>query len=109
MILFSSRQTTDGLFQVSKLSKIRRPSLFVPTPEAYVRAVLSHIGQSIGGSSTMPHTATPYWAHALVHAAVDRVGSWSLWFKINYAMQKGTRAKALKKREREASQGRKSQ
>lgn len=37
------------VLQVSKLSKIRKPSLMIPTPAAFVRASLSKVGLS-GGS-----------------------------------------------------------
>jgi len=84
-------------FVVSTLSKIRRSSLLIPTPKSYVRSVLGHIGQSIG---PMPYTSTPHPSHALVQYVIDRVGSWQFWFWINRRMQKSTRAKALKKKER---------
>jgi hypothetical protein len=43
------------------MSKIRRPSLFIPTPKAFVHTVLARIA---------PGTIKPSWTHALVSATV---------------------------------------
>jgi len=69
--------------QVSNLSKIRKPSLFIPMPKAYVKSVLSHIGTQVGATGSMPYMSTPYLGHALVQYFVDRVGTWNMWFWYN--------------------------
>ena len=84
----------------SAMSKIRRPSLTIPTPKQFVRAALSKVGVGIAGISG---TSTPYWAHALMHWGIDKtVGIGSRFaLKQNRVMHESIRTRALKKRERE--------
>ncbi|CAG9461333.1 unnamed protein product [Pedinophyceae sp. YPF-701] len=58
-------QLQAPLYVVSKMSKIRKPSLTVPTPKAYARAGLACIGRE--------SVTTPYWAHALMWWAVSAI------------------------------------
>jgi len=50
-------QLQNPLFVTSKLSKIRNPSLTVPSPNTYARAAVKCIGYD--------SQISPYWAHAL--------------------------------------------
>ena len=50
----------------SAMSKIRKPSLVVPTPRAFVKSVLGSVGRS-GGAQGWMYTSTPYWSHAVLH------------------------------------------
>lgn len=50
-------QTTLPGFVATKLSKIRATSLFVPSPNAWARAAIAHIGYE--------SLSIPYWSHAL--------------------------------------------
>merc|ERR1719437_285560 len=50
-------QVQAPLFVATKLAKIRKTSLTVPSPAAYARAAVAHIGYE--------DTVSPYWSHAL--------------------------------------------
>jgi 17beta-estradiol 17-dehydrogenase / very-long-chain 3-oxoacyl-CoA reductase len=54
---------------VSAMSKIRRPSMLIPTARTFARAVVGKIGRS-GGAQGIAFTSTPYWSHALMHWAL---------------------------------------
>lgn len=87
----------------SAMSKIRRPSMTIPTPKHFVKAALSKVGLGLGGGLGMAGTMTPYWAHAVMYAAIEKfvgVGS-AFALKQNKSMHESIRARALKKRERE--------
>ena len=76
------------------MSKIRRPSLFIPTPKAFVHSVLAKL---------TPGTFTPYWAHALVGAAIALAPAKMLLAYV-HSLQKDTRRRALAKQARLAKQ-----
>jgi hypothetical protein len=46
------------------MSKIRKPSLLIPTAPDFVRSTLSSLGQSRGAGPRV-YTSTPYWSHAV--------------------------------------------
>ena len=50
-------QVQTPLYVTTKLAKIRKTSITVPSPEAYVRWATAHIGYEAAIS--------PYWSHAL--------------------------------------------
>merc|ERR1711870_124707 len=50
-------QCQAPLFVATKMSKIRKTSLTVPSPVAYARSAVAHIG--------FEDTVSPYWSHAL--------------------------------------------
>jgi 17beta-estradiol 17-dehydrogenase / very-long-chain 3-oxoacyl-CoA reductase len=84
------------------MSKIRRPSLTIPTPRRFVRDTLGKVGLNCGAQG-MAHTSTPFWGHALLQWWImNTVGlmSWpTLWY--NKKMHVGIRQRALRKRERD--------
>jgi 17beta-estradiol 17-dehydrogenase / very-long-chain 3-oxoacyl-CoA reductase len=82
------------LSQTSAMSKIRRPSLFIPTPKAYVRAVLAKIA---------PGTITPYWTHALFSAVLSLVPS-KMLLAYTHSLLKDTRRRVLAKQAKLAKQ-----
>jgi 17beta-estradiol 17-dehydrogenase / very-long-chain 3-oxoacyl-CoA reductase len=88
------------------MSKVRRPSLMVPTPRPFVRAVLSKIGR--GGHNAVAYTYAPWWSHALLQLVTETtVGAGSrvaIWY--NDVMHKNIRKRALRKAEREAKKAR---
>jgi 17beta-estradiol 17-dehydrogenase / very-long-chain 3-oxoacyl-CoA reductase len=88
--------------QVSKLSKIRKSSILVPQPAAYVRSVLSKIGLACGaGFSGRPGTSTPYWSHALLDYAMTFIGLPGVYIRHTHEQHKDIRRRALRKLERE--------
>ena len=80
--------------QTSAMSKIRRSSLLIPTPKAFVRTVLAKVA---------PGTITPYWTHALVSAAMGLAPS-KLVLAYTHALLKDTRRRALAKQAKLAKQ-----
>jgi len=93
----------NAYFVVSKLSKIRKPSMLIPTPSAYVQSVLSKVGLSCGASFTgRPHTSTPYWSHALIDFLMGLILPKNFFIRNGHSMQKSIRIRALKKQAMEA-------
>ncbi|KAF8531611.1 3-ketoacyl-CoA reductase [Gautieria morchelliformis] len=95
-------QLLNTYFVVSSMSKIRRPSVAVPTPKIYVRAALSKIGVP-GGALGKPYTSTPYWAHSLADAVLTGLNWPSLFMTYTLALHKDIRRRALKKRAKETA------
>ena len=76
------------------MSKIRRASLLVPTPKAFVRVVLSKL---------VPGTTTPYWTHALF-GAIMGLAPPSVVLASTHSHLKDTRRRALAKQAKLAKQ-----
>ena len=87
----------------SAMSKIRRPSAFIPNPRNFVKAVLRKIGRS-GGVQGIAFTSTPFWSHGLMHWALSTfVGTMNVFVvDRNRAMHEDIRRRALKKQQRDA-------
>ncbi|KAI5926206.1 3-ketoacyl-CoA reductase [Camillea tinctor] len=84
------------------MSKIRRPSMFIPSPKPFVRAALNKVG--VGGWQSTAHTYTPYWSHALMAWFVENtigIGH-SIGLGFNRKMHIDIRNRALRKAAREA-------
>lgn len=82
---------------VSKMSKIRKPSLTVPTAEHYANDGLAMIlGATIQGPLATPTVISPYWAHFLLLSAVSLLPR-TLFEKIRLASQKVINLKYLDK------------
>lgn len=96
-------QLVQSYLVTSAMSKIKRPSLLIPTPKKFVRAALSKIGRH-GGAQGVPATSTPYWSHAIMQWAISTfVGTSSeIVLGINKTMHEGIRKRALRKAERDA-------
>ncbi|KAF8895715.1 3-ketoacyl-CoA reductase [Gymnopilus junonius] len=89
-------------FVVSKLSKIRKPSVMIPKPGPYVRSVLSKIGLACGaGYSGRPNTSTPFWSHALLDYLMTLVGVPSVFISYTHGLHQSIRKRALAKAARE--------
>lgn len=86
----------------SAMSKIRRPSLFIPNPRNFVKAALSKVGR--GAANQEAYTSTPYWSHALMQYALQAtpLRQSSFFLNQNLQMHQSIRARALKKAERDA-------
>jgi len=87
-------------YVVSAMSKIRKPSMFVPTPKSFVSSVLAH--PRSGGRGTAGRNA-PYWSHALLEFVVNNVVGANNKILVTYikSMNESIRKRALKKLERE--------
>lgn len=87
----------------SAMSKISRPSFFIPTPKAFVKSVLGKIGKK-GGSSHYPYSSTPYPTHALIQWAIENTLGLGSETVITYirGMHQTIRARALRKAARNA-------
>ena len=86
----------------SAMSKIRKPSLFVPTPRAFVKSVLGSVGRT-GGAQGWMYTSTPYWSHAVLQWSVSAfVGPGNkLLLLYNRWFHQDIRRRALAKRARQ--------
>lgn len=86
----------------SAMSKIKRPSMMIPTPRPFVRATLGKIG--LGGTQEVAYSYTPWWSHALMQWWVEKTVGFgnSLGVGINLKMHQDIRARALRKAAREA-------
>ena len=78
------------------MSKIRKPSLLVPTPKAFVRAALRLRG-NFGARSSL----TPYWSHALFDFVLEKFSIRGIWTRTSKSHNSGIRTHALKKKARE--------
>ncbi|KAI1194479.1 hypothetical protein F5X97DRAFT_310988 [Nemania serpens] len=84
------------------MSKVRRPSLLIPSPKPFVRAALGKVG--VGSWHNTAYTYTPHWSHALMAWFVENtvgIGSY-VGLKINRSMHVDIRTRALRKAAREA-------
>lgn len=90
----------------SAMSKVRKPSLMVPSAKVFVKNVLGKIGRT-GGAQGWAWTSTPYWTHALMQWGIGAVAGFNdrLVAGINKGMHEGLRKRALRKKEREAKKG----
>jgi len=87
----------------SAMSKISRPSFFIPTPKAFVTSVLDKIGNA-GGSGHYPWSCTPYHSHALIQWTIENTLGLGSKTVIRYIrnMHHTIRARALRKAARNA-------
>ncbi|KAK2626377.1 hypothetical protein QTJ16_004639 [Diplocarpon rosae] len=85
------------------MSKIRKTSLFIPSPRTFVKSVLAKVGRR-GGAQNTAFTSTPFWGHALMQWWLENtVGlSGELVVVQNRKMHESIRRRALKKAERDA-------
>ena len=81
------------------MSKIRKPSAFVPSPRQYVKAVLRKVGRA-GGAQGYTYSSTPYWSHAVMQWTVNCFVSVNnpLLLAYNLYFHKAIRKRALKKK-----------
>ncbi|KIW06122.1 uncharacterized protein PV09_03289 [Verruconis gallopava] len=98
-------QVIQSHLVVSAMSKIRKTSLLVPSPKAFVRAALGKIGVR-AGSQDIAYTSTPWWSHALMQWVITNLapGGQMGTFVLgrNKVMHEQIRKRALRKAEREA-------
>jgi len=81
-------------FVVSKMSKLRKATLFAPMPSVWARAAVAAIGK---GASVVP-----YWPHAVQHFVMTALPEF-LVSKLVLNHHHGIRKRALAKKDREAA------
>lgn len=101
-------QLVIGYLITSAMSKVRKPSMMIPTPKQFVRATLGKIGLK-GTAGGMTGTITPFWSHGVMHWAIQELlGVWNGFvLDKNRVMHEDIRKRALRKKEREAAAGKK--
>ncbi len=95
-------QLVHSYLVTSAMSKIRRPSMFIPNPRNFVKAVLGKIGRS-GGAQGIASTSTPFWSHGIMHWALTTFVGTMNGFVVdrNRAMHEDIRQRALRKQQRD--------
>ena len=95
-------QLVQSYLVTSAMSKIRRPSLMVPSAKVFVKTVLRSIGRS-GGAQGFAWTSTPYWSHAIMQWGISTFATLTgtLVAGINKGMHEGIRKRGLRKKARE--------
>mmetsp|Transcript_69487 Transcript_69487/g.192295 ORF Transcript_69487/g.192295 Transcript_69487/m.192295 type:complete len:318 (+) Transcript_69487:87-1040(+) len=88
-------QAQAPLFVATKLAKIRKTSLTVPSPAAYAREAVKHIGYE--------DTVSPYWAHAVQLCLLRHLPEWAV-IKLNLAIHLPIRKAGMKKESLQAKQ-----
>jgi len=83
-------QVQAPLFVATKLAKIRKTSLTVPSPAAYARAAVARIG--------FEDTVSPWWSHALQLWSIRQLPEW-LVIAIGLEMHLPIRRAGMKKEE----------
>jgi 17beta-estradiol 17-dehydrogenase / very-long-chain 3-oxoacyl-CoA reductase len=85
------------------MSKIRKTSLFVPSPRTFVKSVLGKVGRA-GGAQKVAYTSTPFWGHAIMQWWLENTLGSGGQFVVaqNKVMHESIRKRALKKAERES-------
>lgn len=90
-------QNINAYFIVSKLSKIRRSSFFIPTPKPFVARTLAKIGRN-GGAAGRPFNSSIWPSHGLLDwLLTSTIAGSKLLLGINYNNSFSIRKRALKK------------
>jgi len=82
-------QVQTPLYVTTKLAKIQRPTLLVPTPAGYARSAVACIGYEAD--------ACPYWSHALQLYLMSFIPGWWLEAVLIKYMHYSIRRAGLKK------------
>lgn len=86
-------QCQVALFVATKLAKIKKASLFVPSPSQYARSAVAAIGYE--------SVVSPYWSHRMQFFLMDLLPVWIV-DRIVLSMHMGIRSAGMKKDAREA-------
>ena len=89
-------QAQCPLFVTSKLSKLRKPSLWTPSPSTYAAAGVKAFGYEV--------VSVPYWPHALQNRLVQLAPQW-VTDRVVLSMHTGLRNRAQKKAQTNTTQG----
>ncbi|KZZ95326.1 3-ketoacyl-CoA reductase [Moelleriella libera RCEF 2490] len=84
------------------MSKVRRPSLLIPTAPNFVRSALGKVG--LGGYQSVPNSYVPWWSHSFMLWLIETFPGVSSPVTIFYnkKMHVDIRRRALRKQAREA-------
>jgi len=98
-------QLVQSYLVTGKMSKIRKTSLLIPSPEEFVASALAKIGRSTGAQGVAA-TMVPWWSHAVMYWFLQQLGVMS-WVVVegNKMFHEKIRNRALRKMEREKKQG----
>ncbi|EFP80127.2 uncharacterized protein PGTG_05352 [Puccinia graminis f. sp. tritici CRL 75-36-700-3] len=83
-------------FVASEMSKIKKASFLIPTPNAYVKQVLNNLIST----NSKPFITTGYFSHSLLEFFLDHFGSLKFWLKFNLNMQRSIVKRIQKKKQR---------
>lgn len=85
------------------MSKIRKPTIMIPTATAFVRASLNKVGLS-GGARFVgrPAGSAPFWSHSLLEYLVGILGWKQATVVYTHELHKSIRKRVDKKLAREA-------
>ena len=85
------------------MSKIRKPSVMIPTAAAFVRASLNKAGLS-GGARFVgrPAGSAPYWSHSLLEYFIGILGWKQATVVYTHELHKSIRKRVDRKLAREA-------
>lgn len=85
------------------MSKIRKPTVMIPTPDAFVRASLNSVGLA-GGARFVgrPAGSAPYWSHSLLEYFIGVLGWKQATVVYTHELHKSIRKRVDKKLAREA-------
>lgn len=99
----TSPTTLTRLLKVSKMSKIRKPSIMIPTPGAFVCASLNKVGLS-GGARFVgrPAASAPYWSHSVLEYSIGVLGWKQATVVYSHMLHKSIRKRVDTKLAREA-------
>merc|ERR1719401_1357821 len=91
-------QVQAPLFVATKMAKIRKTSITVPSPAAYAKAAVAHIG--------FEDTVSPWWSHALQLWSIRQLPEW-LVIMIGLKMHLPIRRAGMKKEAQRGEQEKK--
>ncbi|POW19841.1 hypothetical protein PSHT_04214 [Puccinia striiformis] len=91
-------------FVASEMSKIKKATFLIPTPNNYVKQVLNNLIST----NSKPFITTGYFSHSLLEWFLDHYGSLKFWLKFNLNMQRSILKRIQKKKERIAKQNQQS-
>jgi len=90
-------------FVVTNMAKVRKSSMLIPTPKAYVRAALAKVNLPCGALWTgRPNVVTPYWSHSVLDYLMNLIGWKMLFTRYTHNLHKSIHKRVLRKMEREA-------
>lgn len=71
-------------FIASEMSKIKKTSFLIPSPNGYVRQVLSNLIST----NSKPFIITGYFSHSLLEFFIDHFGTLKFWLNYNLRLQR---------------------